>query len=87
MNTIHHGIMTHETGACSEYRDLSELHICHGKEHLNYRLLHGAAPTLELMAKNLPIHQLVNCGAIPPDESPIDRHRDLFDIYERSGGL
>lgn len=53
------------------------------KEHLNYRLLYGATPTDELMAVNLRIHQLVNCGAIPPDESPINKHRELFEIYER----
>ena len=53
------------------------------KQNLNYRLLYGAARTDELMARNLRIHQLVNCGAIPPDESLIIENSSLFEVYEQ----
>jgi hypothetical protein len=52
------------------------------KTNLHYRLLYGVSPTEELMESNLEIHQLANCGAIPPNEKIITTNRNLYEIFE-----
>jgi hypothetical protein len=36
------------------------------------------------MNRNLDVHQLANCGAIPPDERVITENRDLYEIFEEN---
>jgi hypothetical protein len=36
------------------------------------------------MDKNLDVHQLANCGAIPPDESVITNNRQLYEFFEEA---
>ena len=52
------------------------------KTNFRYRLLYGVSPTMELMKKNLKVHQLANCGAISPDEAVIISNRHLYEIFE-----
>lgn len=52
------------------------------KANFEYRLLYGVSPTDELMALNLDVHQLANCGAIPPDEGVITANRTLYEFFE-----
>ena len=52
------------------------------KANFDYRLLYGVSPTDELMDLNLAVHQLANCGAIPPDEGIITGNRALYDFFE-----
>jgi hypothetical protein len=52
------------------------------KSNLHYRLLYGVSPTEELMESNLEVHQLANCGAIPPNEEIIRTNRKLYEIFE-----
>src|SRR4030095_2954606 len=52
------------------------------KARFQYRLLYGVSPTEELMNANLEVHQLANCGAIPPDERVITGNRTLYKFFE-----
>jgi hypothetical protein len=52
------------------------------KSSFDYRLLYGISPTRELMDRNLDVHQLANCGAIPPDEAVITENRELYQFFE-----
>ena len=54
--------------------------------HTNFkcRLIYGVEPNKKLLKTNLEVHQLANCGAIPPDESIIISNYKLFEIYEEN---
>ncbi|HEX3355763.1 MAG TPA: hypothetical protein VHS31_02185 [Tepidisphaeraceae bacterium] len=52
------------------------------KASFEYRLLYGVSPTNELMELNLEVHQLANCGAIPPNEKIITANKTLYDFFE-----
>ena len=48
------------------------------------RLLYGVAPTRELMDQHVEVHQLANCGSIPPDESVVTNNKDLYEFFEEA---
>jgi hypothetical protein len=52
------------------------------KANFEYRLLYGVSPTDKLMELNLDVHQLANCGAIPPDEGVITANKTLYEFFE-----
>ena len=52
------------------------------RSNFAYRLMYGASPSKELMLQNLRLHQLVNCGSIPPDERVIVENSHLLRFFD-----